>query len=169
MMKGQILAVDASIWLTQFLKAMRDPMTGEAIPNAHIIGFLRRICKLLYHGIRPVFVFDGATPQIKLREIQLRRKRRGAGLSLGLDETEDGEGYKRAAKRLLTAQMKASKTRNKDQKKNTQQSSITFIDGDNYEYMDVNGVDQRVGNIDQKAQVPFAVSTNTDTKVSKST
>ena len=31
------LAIDVSIWLTQFIKAMRDP-DGNLLPNAHIIG-----------------------------------------------------------------------------------------------------------------------------------
>ena len=75
-LSGKILAVDASIWLTQFLKANRDPETGAVRANAHLIGFLRRIAKLLFNGIRPVFVFDGATPEIKLREIRARRERR---------------------------------------------------------------------------------------------
>lgn len=72
-LEGKTLAIDMSIWLTQFIKAMRDE-DGKMVKNAHIIGTLRRILKLLYHRIRPVFVFDGATPALKLRVIQLRRK-----------------------------------------------------------------------------------------------
>lgn len=73
---GKVLAVDASIWLTQFLKAMRDPETGRVTAAAHLIGFFRRLCRLRFHGIRPVFVFDGATPEIKRREVNERRRRR---------------------------------------------------------------------------------------------
>lgn len=43
---------------------MRD-REGRALTNAHILGFLRRICKLLYYGIKPVFVFDGGAPVLK--------------------------------------------------------------------------------------------------------
>ncbi|KAK1317699.1 DNA repair protein UVH3 [Acorus calamus] len=50
---------DASIWIVQFMKAMRDEQ-GEMVRNAHLLGFFRRICKLLYLRARPVFVFDGA-------------------------------------------------------------------------------------------------------------
>ena len=75
-LEGKIIAIDASIWLTQFLKAMRDPDTGSVKPAAHLIGFFRRLAKLRFHGIRPVLVFDGPTPIIKLRELAQRRKRR---------------------------------------------------------------------------------------------
>lgn len=61
---GQRLAVDASIWLHQFTKAMRDSK-GNPLQSAHLVGFLRRICKLLFHGIKPVFVFDGGVPELK--------------------------------------------------------------------------------------------------------
>ena len=41
------LAVDASIWLIQFVKAMRDD-SGEMMRNAPLLGLFRRLCKLLY-------------------------------------------------------------------------------------------------------------------------
>lgn len=41
----QRLAVDVSIWLTQFVKAMRDA-DGNTLPNAHIVGTLRRLLKV---------------------------------------------------------------------------------------------------------------------------
>jgi DNA excision repair protein ERCC-5 len=70
---GKALAIDMSIWLTQFIKAMRDE-EGKMIRNAHLIGTLRRILKLLFHKIRPIFVFDGATPILKHVVVQRRRK-----------------------------------------------------------------------------------------------
>ncbi|KFY21365.1 hypothetical protein V493_07479 [Pseudogymnoascus sp. VKM F-4281 (FW-2241)] len=71
------LAVDASIWIYQFLKAVRDK-EGNALRNSHVVGFFRRICKLLYFGIKPVFVFDGGAPALK-RQTILGRKRRREG------------------------------------------------------------------------------------------
>ena len=41
----QTLAVDVSIWLTQFIKAMRDD-DGKIVKNAHLIGTFRRIVKV---------------------------------------------------------------------------------------------------------------------------
>ena len=62
------LAVDASIWIYQFLKAVRDK-EGNALRNSHVVGFFRRICKLLYFGIKPVFVFDGGAPVLKRQTV----------------------------------------------------------------------------------------------------
>ncbi|KAK7430236.1 DNA repair protein rad2 [Neonectria magnoliae] len=69
------LAVDASIWIYQFLKAVRDK-EGNALRNSHVVGFFRRICKLLWFGIQPVFVFDGGAPALKRQTIQARKRRR---------------------------------------------------------------------------------------------
>ena len=72
---GKTLAIDASIWITQFIKAMRDE-SGKVFKNAHIIGTLRRILKLMFNKIKPVFVFDGATPTLKIQTVRNRRKLR---------------------------------------------------------------------------------------------
>lgn len=69
------LAVDASIWIYQFLKAVRDK-EGNALRNSHVVGFFRRICKLLFFGIKPVFVFDGGAPALKRSVIRERKRRR---------------------------------------------------------------------------------------------
>lgn len=74
-LEGKTLAIDASIWITQFIKAMRDE-DGKMMKNAHLIGTLRRVLRLLFHKIRPLFVFDGATPELKLRTVQSRRRGR---------------------------------------------------------------------------------------------
>ncbi|CAA0828495.1 DNA repair protein UVH3 [Striga hermonthica] len=72
---GKRLAIDASIWIIQFMKAMRDEK-GEMVRNAHVLGFFRRICKLLYLRTKPVFVFDGGTPSLKRRTVIARRRQR---------------------------------------------------------------------------------------------
>lgn len=69
------LAVDASIWIYQFLKAVRDK-EGNALRNSHVVGFFRRICKLLFFGIKPVFVFDGGAPILKRQTVAGRKARR---------------------------------------------------------------------------------------------
>ncbi|KAH8920425.1 hypothetical protein BT69DRAFT_1222894, partial [Atractiella rhizophila] len=93
------LAIDSSIWLYQFQSAMRDKSSGRALTNAHILGFLRRICKLLYHGIKPVFVFDGGAPVLKKKTIVRifleKSRKRGAAESLT-----------KTAEKLLAAQLR---------------------------------------------------------------
>ena len=90
-LRGKVVAVDASIWLISFVKAMRDPATGAMVPNAHLLGTFRRVCRLLFHRVRPVFVFDGGTPLLKRRTVLLRQQRR---------ETQEAR-LRRAAQRLL--------------------------------------------------------------------
>ncbi|KAG7666007.1 RAD2 [[Candida] subhashii] len=104
------LAVDASIWIYQFLKAVRDK-EGNALPQSHIVGFFRRICKLLYFGIQPVFVFDGGVPVLKRETINIRKNRR----------QRKAETKRDAAKRLLAIQIQRqaedvvnSRTKRKD-------------------------------------------------------
>ncbi|KAI7734754.1 hypothetical protein M8C21_031734, partial [Ambrosia artemisiifolia] len=72
---GNRVAIDASIWMVQFMKAMKDEH-GEMVRNAHILGFFRRICKLLFLRTKLVFVFDGATPALKQRIVIARRRQR---------------------------------------------------------------------------------------------
>ncbi|KAI0149901.1 PIN domain-like protein [Hypoxylon sp. NC0597] len=102
------LAVDASIWIYQFLKAVRDK-EGNALRNSHVVGFFRRICKLLWFGIRPVFVFDGGAPALKRQTISGRKRRREG-------RREDAV---RTAGKLLAVQMqrKAEEEAEKQRKK----------------------------------------------------
>ncbi|KAJ7285096.1 PIN domain-like protein [Mycena rebaudengoi] len=94
-MEGQIMAIDSSIWIYQFQATMRDN-DGRALSNAHVLGFLRRIIKLLFHGIKPVFVFDGGAPALKRNTLNERRKKKsGAATS-----------HVKLAEKLLAAQLR---------------------------------------------------------------
>ncbi|KAG6450420.1 hypothetical protein O3G_MSEX006561 [Manduca sexta] len=46
---------------------------GAPIANAHLMGLFQRLCKLLYFRIKPVFVFDGAFPDLKKETIAKRQ------------------------------------------------------------------------------------------------
>jgi len=108
------LAVDASIWIYQFLKAVRDK-EGNALRNSHVVGFFRRICKLLWFGICPVFVFDGGAPALKRQTITNRKRRRegrredavrtaGKLLAVQMQRIAEDEGEKRRRRLELETQ-----------------------------------------------------------------
>ncbi|KTW31639.1 hypothetical protein T552_00278 [Pneumocystis carinii B80] len=106
-LSGKVLAVDASIWMYQFLKGFRDK-EGNFIKNGHIIGFFRRICKLLFYGIKPVFVFDGSVSVLKENVIKKRAEKRH----------KYDENSEKLAEKIFLLQMK--KTIQEDQYKKRQ-------------------------------------------------
>lgn len=67
------ILLDISIWLHQVVKGYQDNK-GGTLPNAHLLGLFNRVCKLLYFRIKPIFVFDGGCPQLKLQTIVSRQK-----------------------------------------------------------------------------------------------
>ena len=87
---------DVSIWLNQAVKGARDAQ-GNPLSHAHLLVLFNRICKLLYYHIKPVFVFDGATPTLKkktlVREGREGREKRKEG-ERGGRGGEEGEGRK---------------------------------------------------------------------------
>ncbi|KAG0706759.1 hypothetical protein DFH29DRAFT_116872 [Suillus ampliporus] len=93
--EGKVLAIDSSIWIYQFQATMRDK-DGRALINAHVLGFFRRICKLLFYGIRPVFVFDGGAPVLKRNTIMERKKKKSGAAAT----------HAKLAERLLAAHMR---------------------------------------------------------------
>lgn len=78
-LSGRVVAVDAYNILYQFLTTIRTP-TGELFRDSkgrvtsHLIGLFSRTTNFLQKNIRPVFVFDGAVPELKHREIQRRKE-----------------------------------------------------------------------------------------------
>ena len=74
-LENKVLAIDVSIWLNCAVKGFRD-QEGGTVANAHLLGLFHRICKLLFYKIRPIFVFDGKAPQLKLDTLRRRRNAR---------------------------------------------------------------------------------------------
>lgn len=81
-MLGRKVAIDASMWIYQFLAAIREGHQWMNLTNSsgestsHINGMLSRTTRLLESGIKPVFVFDGTPPDIKREELAKRDERR---------------------------------------------------------------------------------------------
>ncbi|CCF56748.1 hypothetical protein KAFR_0B04510 [Kazachstania africana CBS 2517] len=131
------MAIDASIWIYQFLKAIRDP-EGNALKNSHILGFFRRICKLLYFGIKPVFVFDGGVPLLKRNTIKARKEIRQG----------KRDSAKRTARKLLALQLHKGREYIKKGSQNST-STISFRPEDDWDLPEIEGFlysvkDQRI-------------------------
>lgn len=94
-LEGKRLAIDSSIWLYHFQMAMRDK-EGRTLSNAHILGFLWRILKLIHFGVRPIFVFDGGAPVLKRKTLAGRKTRK----------TGARDDHRKVAERLLHARMR---------------------------------------------------------------
>ena len=67
-LSGQKVAIDISVWLHRLSKGLRDTK-GEPLLDAHLHGVFRRLCKLLFFGIKPVFIFDGKVSSLKYETI----------------------------------------------------------------------------------------------------
>ncbi|CAE7217982.1 unnamed protein product [Rhizoctonia solani] len=67
---GRKVAVDASMSIYQFLIAVRQ-QDGQMLTNeagettSHLMGFFYRTLRMVEHGIKPAYVFDGKPPDLK--------------------------------------------------------------------------------------------------------
>lgn len=155
------MAIDASIWIYQFLKAIRDT-EGNAVKNSHITGFFRRICKLLYFGIKPVFVFDGGVPALKRKTIKTRHEIRQG----------KRDSAKKTARKLLALQIQ--KQENKGFHKSSSNniecniSVPVFKPNDDWDLPDIEGFlyerdDQRINpNYDKEKRERLSMSATID-------
>ncbi len=77
-LRGQIIAIDAMNSLYQFLSIIRQ-RDGEFLKDSkgritsHLSGLFYRTANLIEAGIKPVYVFDGEPPKLKLRTVEQRR------------------------------------------------------------------------------------------------
>jgi len=76
-LSGKTVAIDAYNTLYQFLAIIRQPngtplkdSTGKV--TSHLSGLLYRTSNLVEMGIKPIYVFDGAPPELKKAEIKRR-------------------------------------------------------------------------------------------------
>ncbi len=75
---GKVLAVDAHLFLYQFLTSIRQRdgsylMDSKGNITSHLSGLFFRNAKLMQEGIKLAYVFDGKPPALKEKEIQRRR------------------------------------------------------------------------------------------------
>ncbi|KAK6293216.1 hypothetical protein J4Q44_G00367170 [Coregonus suidteri] len=92
---GRKIAIDASMCMYQFLVAVRQD--GNVLQNedgettSHLMGMFYRTIRMLEHGIKPVYVFDGKPPQLKSGELEKRGERRAEAEKLLAQAQEAGE------------------------------------------------------------------------------
>ncbi|KAL8435262.1 hypothetical protein ACSSS7_002608 [Eimeria intestinalis] len=115
---GRVVAVDASMALYQFLSVVRDSQTmGNLTDDAgnvtsHLAGMLARVTRMLEHGIRPVYVFDGCAPDQKAAELEKRRERRQEAEALAEAAKESGD--KEELRKQLARMIRVSPQQNQE-------------------------------------------------------
>ena len=76
-LKGKIIAIDAYNALYQFLSIIRQP-DGTPLRDSlgrvtsHLSGLLYRTSNYVAEGIKPIYVFDGRPPDLKMRTVEER-------------------------------------------------------------------------------------------------
>ncbi|WP_291765351.1 flap endonuclease-1 [Caldivirga sp. UBA161] len=96
LLNGKLIALDAYNALYQFLASIRQPdgtplMDSQGRVTSHLSGLLYRTINLLEYGIKPIYVFDGKPPELKLIEIEKRRKVREKAVEDWIKAVEEGK------------------------------------------------------------------------------
>lgn len=80
-LRGKVICIDAFNKIFRFLSAIRNrdgtPLTdskGRIV--SHLSGLFYRNINLIANNIKPIFVFDGKPPQLKLNTIEKRKERK---------------------------------------------------------------------------------------------
>mmetsp|Transcript_91579 Transcript_91579/g.230999 ORF Transcript_91579/g.230999 Transcript_91579/m.230999 type:complete len:393 (+) Transcript_91579:79-1257(+) len=131
---GRVVAIDASMCLYQFLIMIRENRSGQynnltneaGEVTSHIIGMLTRTIRLMENGIKPVYVFDGKPPELKLHELHARRQKREeatANLQAAV-ESGDAEQVLKSTK----ATVKVTREQNEETKKLLTLMGIPVVD-----------------------------------------
>jgi flap endonuclease-1 len=113
-LRDKIVAVDAHLFLYQFLTTIRQQdgsllMDSQGRVTSHLSGLFSRNARLIQHGVRLAYVFDGKAPLLKSWE-QERRKKLKEKAGIKFEEAkanEDIDEMKKYAARTtrLTSEM----------------------------------------------------------------
>jgi flap endonuclease-1 len=119
-LRGQVIAVDAMNSLYQFLSIIRQ-RDGELLRDSkgritsHLSGLFYRTANFVEAGIKPVYVFDGRYPVLKVKTVERRKEVRAeaaAEWKRALDEgrVEDARKFAQRAGRVDTEMINQAKT-----------------------------------------------------------
>ncbi|KAK4686300.1 flap endonuclease-1, partial [Tremellales sp. Uapishka_1] len=92
---GRKVAIDASMSIYQFLIAVRQ-QDGQMLMNesgdvtSHLMGFFYRTIRMVDHGIKPCYIFDGKPPELKGGVLAKRFAGREAAKSAEEEAKETG-------------------------------------------------------------------------------
>ncbi|MEX2750246.1 MAG: FEN1 family endonuclease, partial [Candidatus Freyarchaeota archaeon] len=95
-LSGRVIAIDAMNALYQFLAIIRQPdgtslMDSRGNITSHLSGIFYRTINLLEVGIKPVYVFDGEPPELKLETVEERVKVRREAAKRWEEALEKGD------------------------------------------------------------------------------
>ncbi|MEE6523153.1 hypothetical protein FKM82_021892 [Ascaphus truei] len=127
---GRKVAVDASMCIYQFLIAVRQD--GNMLQNedgettSHLMGMFYRTIRMVEHGIKPVYVFDGKPPHLKSGELAKRNERRAEAEKKleAAQEAGEAENIEKFNKRLV----KVTKQHNEECKRLLALMGIPYVD-----------------------------------------
>jgi len=108
-LKNKILVIDSFNILYQFLATIRQAdgtplMDSKGRITSHLNGLFYRTTKMMQCSIKPAFVFDGKSPELKHREHERRQglKKEAQKKFDEAKEKEDTEAMRKYAQRAMS-------------------------------------------------------------------
>ncbi|RKP19700.1 flap endonuclease 1 [Rozella allomycis CSF55] len=127
---GRKVAIDASMSIYQFLIAIRNEgsalMNSDGEETSHIVGLFTRTIRMVEHGIKPVYVFDGKPPTMKSGELAKRLEKRKEAEQAAEKAQEDGD--METVDKFTKRTVKVTKQHNDDCKKLLSLMGIPYIE-----------------------------------------
>lgn len=103
---NKVIVIDAPLFLYQFLTSIRQrdgTLLSDSRGNitSHLVGVLSRTTNLIEKGVKPVYVFDGKSPELKKKERDRRKelKKHAQKLYERAKQDEDTDSMRKYASR----------------------------------------------------------------------
>lgn len=127
---SQIIAIDASLSIYQFLIAVRSDgftlNTADGETTSHLIGMFYRTIRMVSSGLTPLYIFDGLPPGLKMAELSRRSDKRQTAIEEYEKAFESGDVEKIAM--YDKRKTKVTKKHNDDCKRLLKFMGIPFLD-----------------------------------------
>ncbi|KAM0678532.1 Elongation of fatty acids protein 2 [Binucleata daphniae] len=125
---NSFIAIDASLSIYQFLIAVRSEgttLSADSGETSHLVGMFYRTIRMVSAGIRPLYVFDGLPPSLKLFELKKRLEKRETAIKDYEEAYEKGD--KEALEKYDKRKVKVVKKHVDDCKKLLELLKIPFV------------------------------------------